>query len=434
MKWVAAMNKRTRRGIALIIISWLIILLSLWTVLFLRESAVAGAAAGHGASRYKAQLACQSAVAMVQVYLSNEDNQSSPGQRQPWADNPAELKKIAVTEKHFAAVLSYDLESKALRYGLSDEASRINLLTATAEQLAALPGMTTEIAEAIIDWRDENTDASENGAEDEFYALLASPYGTKNQHFETLGELLFVRQLDPLILYGEDWNLNGRLDANEDDGTEHSPHDNRDGQLDAGLWRYLTIYSYEKDVDPEGKARININSASAEELTAALGEKLSPQQIQRIPFTRPYASIADLTRVSNIGEEDLLGVVDQITINDGEFLIGRVNVVTAPREVLTALGLDEEEVDTLIAFRSDKTEGLNTLAWLITELGLETFRKLANLATVRSFQYRFQAQGWVEGGSAFARRWYVVDRTDDKFRILHRRDFQRYGPLRLPEK
>ncbi len=423
-----------QRGIALIVISWLVILLSLWGVLFLREAAVQGAASGHAASRYRALLACESAVDRVAAYLQQEDNQSGPGQLQPWADNPDDLTQIEVDEKHFAAVLSYDVEKKELRYGLSDEASRLNLMVATKEQLIQIPGMTEEAAEAIIDWRDEDGETSgEGGAENEFYALLKRAYEPKNQEFETLGELLYVKGVDPLLLYGEDWNLNGRLDKNEDDGGQTRPDDDGNGELAPGIWRFLTLYSYEKDLDPDGEARVNINSAEAEELAPLLG-KLTQEQLQRIPNSRPYSSIADLTKVNNISTDDLLKVIDYITVNKGEYQTGRVNVVTAPREVLLALDLDEEETEKLIAFRSDKTEGLDTLAWLITELGYDTFKKIANLVTVRSFQYRFQVQGWVEGGTAFARRWYVVDRSEDTFRILHQRDLHRYGPLRLPEK
>ena len=37
----------------------------------------------------------------------------------------------------------------------------------------------------------------------------------------------------PEFVRGEDWNLNGRLDPNEDDGDISYPPDNSDGKLDA---------------------------------------------------------------------------------------------------------------------------------------------------------------------------------------------------------
>src|ERR1043166_6895475 len=45
------------------------------------------------------------------------------------------------------------------------------------------------------------------------------------------------------ILYGEDANLNGLLDPNENDGPQTLPDDNRDGRLDHGIFEYLTVYS-----------------------------------------------------------------------------------------------------------------------------------------------------------------------------------------------
>ena len=47
------------------------------------------------------------------------------------------------------------------------------------------------------------------------------------------------------VLYGEDANLNGILDPNENDGDVLPPTDNADGLLQPGLLEYVTIYSQE---------------------------------------------------------------------------------------------------------------------------------------------------------------------------------------------
>src|SRR3989454_9765834 len=45
------------------------------------------------------------------------------------------------------------------------------------------------------------------------------------------------------IIYGEDANMNGALDLNENDGDVSSPSDNKDGKLDSGIFEYLTVYT-----------------------------------------------------------------------------------------------------------------------------------------------------------------------------------------------
>ena len=50
-------------------------------------------------------------------------------------------------------------------FGLIDEASKLNLNTATRAMLEELPRMTPELAAAIIDWRDSDDEVTEGGAE-----------------------------------------------------------------------------------------------------------------------------------------------------------------------------------------------------------------------------------------------------------------------------
>jgi hypothetical protein len=117
-------------------------------------------------------------------------------------------------------------------YGLVDEASKININEAPLAVLKELPGMTDEFAAAIIDWRDEDDDVSTDGAESETYAAKQPGYACKNGPFESIEELALVNGATRTILYGEDANMNGVLDPNEDDGNKSDPPDNSDGKLD----------------------------------------------------------------------------------------------------------------------------------------------------------------------------------------------------------
>jgi len=165
---------------------------------------------------------------------------------------------------------------QAFRFGVTDEASKINLNAILQldngkgdiayKMLMALPNMTDEVANAIVDWLDPDDTARQNGAETETYSSLTPSYQTKNGPLDSLEELLLVRGVTPQLLFGNDRNRNGVLDPGEDDGT---------GQVNLGWAAYLTVYSREPNVDSTGNARLYLNDPDLDTLSnnlnAALG-------------------------------------------------------------------------------------------------------------------------------------------------------------------
>ncbi|MCX5659890.1 MAG: type II secretion system protein GspK [Planctomycetota bacterium] len=199
-----------------------------------------------------------------------------------------------------------------LRSGLMDESAKINLLTADADALARLPNVTAEMAAALIAYRspapDNNaansatqpasgamgTDASgssdSQGSGQDYYDSLPQPYLMPHGPLTSVDELLLVKGFTPAIVYGEDINLNGVLDPNENDSDATLPLDNGDGKLDTGLLGLTTIYSSDTDLDSTGKARININTVAA---TAAPGGAASPSESRSGTPLIDMAGIAD---------------------------------------------------------------------------------------------------------------------------------------------
>src|ERR1700722_1715050 len=76
--------------------------------------------------------------------------------------------------------------SKDPYFGLIDEASKFNLNTVSSNQLMGLPNMTSDFAEAILDWR------STNGVGEESLNYDALGYDDKNAAFESVDELRLV--------------------------------------------------------------------------------------------------------------------------------------------------------------------------------------------------------------------------------------------------
>ena len=66
------------------------------------------------------------------------------------------------------------------------------------------------IVDALLDWKDGDSDTRLKGAETDYYLSLPSPYRAKNKNFETLEELLLIKGMTPDLLYGVD-NRNGLI-------------------------------------------------------------------------------------------------------------------------------------------------------------------------------------------------------------------------------
>ena len=214
-----------------------------------------------------------------------------------WADGKA-LRDIPVGDGFFSLVR--DGDSGAPEYGIEDEASKLNLCTATEETLMRLPGMTPELAQALLDWQDTDLQPHPMGAENDYYESLPKPRPCKNGKLTTLAELLLVKGFTPSVLYGEDLNGNGLLDPNEDDGDASPPSDNQDGVLDRGILPYVTIYSVDKNVTPDGKTRVNITQADESTLKTSI-PGLSDAEAKAIVSYRggnQFQNVGDLLRVT----------------------------------------------------------------------------------------------------------------------------------------
>ncbi|MBL8798422.1 MAG: general secretion pathway protein GspK [Planctomycetia bacterium] len=123
------------------------------------------------------------------------------------------------------------------------------------------------------------------------------------------------------------------------------------------------------------------------------------------------------------------------TVRDAE-LPGRVNINTAPRDVLAALpGLTGADVTNIVGRRPDIASAeqadavYQTPAWLLTEANLppQTLRTLERYITARSQVYRVQVVGHFDGSGPTARVEAVIDTNNGRPRILYYRDLTELG-------
>ncbi len=383
-----------------------------------------------------------------------------------WNDNPQLFKDITlratieVEPEDSTLMWRYSLVGPTLwddhnfRYGLTDEASKVNINTASPDMLGKLPGMTEEMVDALCDWREQSDKPRAFGAKDEYYLSLQMPYRCKNGPLDTVEELLLVKGFTAEILFGEDMNRNGMLDPNEDDGSESLPPDNGDGILNRGLYPYVTVYSREPEVTGKNpyQPRINIVDWPQSTLKAMLprcnmrdevvkfilmagkGCKRTPAELFGYKHN-DYRADNAATTTSPVTIEDLPAIMDCLTsgykqFTDG-YVYGRININTAPREVLATIGkLTETEIDAIIATRERlDSQSRKTIAWLVTEevLKPEKFKQVAYLFTARSFQFTVEALGYAQHNAVVARIQAVLDLRLPRVQYLYWLDLPSLG-------
>lgn len=340
-----------------------------------------------------------------------------------------------------------------VRYGLTDEASCLNVnhLPADGAWLSGLPGLTSPLLQALQDFIDADDQARSEGAEQEYYAGLPLPYAVRNGPLRTFEEMRLVRGFTASVLFGEDVNLNGRLDPNENDADERWPRDNNDGRLERGLRQFLTVASSEPEVDNNGNPRVNLNDPNARlpdielppPFTNFLAALHSSKQSLRHPADLYEGSIRvrdDAGResdvLSGVGKEELPALLDRFKTTKEARREGLINVNTAPIPVLVTIpGIDETVAEAIASTRkSIAPERRATLAWLVQEgvVDAARFKEMAPYLTARSFQFHFTVVGYGVPSGRYRVLEAVIDTAETEPRVIYLRDMTRLGlPIRI---
>lgn len=264
----------TRRGLVLLAVLVVVVLLSLVAYRY-NDLMTAEARAAGSAIRYiQARSFADSGVAYTMALLAGDPSVTL--NNSPYI-NPEAFSAVPIPVTDEARPGSFWVVSptagvtEGYRFGLTDEGAKVNLnglldLDKGAGELGKqflmlLPNMTEEIAAAILDWLDPDDEPRTGGAESATYASMNPPYRCKNGPLDSLEELLLVQGVTPDLLFGVDRNRNGIIDGDEPSG----------GGDTLGWSAYLTVYSRNVNVDPQGNQRINLNNTDL----ATLGEQLA---------------------------------------------------------------------------------------------------------------------------------------------------------------
>ncbi len=446
------------RGSVLIIVLWVAFGLVSLAIYFANSSSLELRAADNRV----ATLEAEQAIAGAARYLSNAlANVTEPGV----PPDAATLKVEAVpvgTARFWVIGQSLDEhDDLELTFGLVDEGAKLNLNTATAAMLAKLPRMTDALAAAVVDWRDTDSNPSENGAEDEIYARLNPPYRCKNAPFESIEELRMVYGFTRDILYDEDANMNAVLDHNEDDEDASAPTDNHDGKLDRGVLAYVTVHSKQPNTGTNGEPKINIGKLDQTSLTSLHtlmteagiaketadrvllpylsgqggggqtnrpGQPGQPGGGQPAPPAVTNNSVLQFYVRSGLKAEEFTLIEGNLTVSTNQFVEGLVNVNTATATVLACLpGLDAAQADALVATRTG-TDTQHSIAWLKDVLtDPQVVQQVGPYITGRSYVYAADIAALGHHGRGYSRVKFIFDTTEGGAKIRQRLDLTHLG-------
>ncbi len=288
--------------------------------------------------------------------------------------------------------------------GPLDLHSRMNINAANPAQLLELPDMTIDVADAIRDWIDEDDEVQGTGVESSFYEGRDMNYRPRNGVMKSIAELELVAGAWPESVRGEDWNLNNRLDPNENDGDLAFPSDDADDSLDPGWAGYLTAESVDSPNGHSGLPRIDLTDTSTDELMDTLGvdEAQAQALIQFASGENPIlgtllavelaeavggtsassssrsgrsgrsrsrgSQAQDENLISPLTDEQLERVFSECTVTDYtgiDPVPGRVNINTAGPEVLRILfDGDAGIAESIMALRQSRAEGITSIVEL----------------------------------------------------------------------
>lgn len=444
-----------RKGFALIAVMWVVLVAGVM-LLGVQKSVRANLAMAHNElesvrAHWLARAGVEQALAVLE-----DDSTGIDGTPDQWYCDTELFEKVELIGGTFSVIAPPGAgeDPRKGRCGLVDHCGLVNVNVAEDKQLRTLCDLADWQTACILDWRDADNKVRPGGAEHLFYARMDYPYLIRNGALRTVAELKLIRGIDRRVFAGEDANLNGILDANEDDMGASFPDDNGNGQLEPGLAGLVSVYSYELNRDANGEKRVNVNTVDKKTLverfsfTDALAEGVTGAKASasKQPAGRGkggsqrFNKLMDLLdveakqsdsggdsdaddegKVNEITVEWLAEHLDELTLSDDDRLAGRINVNTASREVLRTLpGMKVETAEKILRRQIGGDGPFASVGELLQSktISEEQFKDFAERLTVRSSVFEIRSSAVTDWGIR-CKIVAVVDRGVDPMTILY---------------
>lgn len=188
-----------QRGFALLMVLWTLLLLAFIATVFNDNARTEVLLARNLVANARAEALADGGVYRAALGLTRSPREGGlrgNGQVYVWHPSSAEA---GLPE-------SGEAPEEQVRFTIRDEGGKVNLNQATAPLLRELliavgvePEKSAELADAIVDFRDEDNEKERQGAEARDYKRARLPWGPKNDAFVLVDELTYVLGMTPDI-------------------------------------------------------------------------------------------------------------------------------------------------------------------------------------------------------------------------------------------
>ena len=274
-------------------------------------------------ARTDARRAEAAAMAGVQRALAEiQAVADAPGQPVTLDDDWAQLGSNGAEE--------FMMGADSFRIQIIDNAAKIDLNTVTETQLQNM-NLTQEQIDSFLDWRNVGASNRAEGAKDDYYNGLARPYNAHENQLQSVYELLDIKGFTPANVFYPVDNV-----ASTTGSTAVS---------DLALIELVTTLNYSASTTPEGDGRVNVNNPQLNAQNFAQQAQIPLQNAQQIiaqRATQPngqYTALSQVLAVPGIANNQAVvrSVLDRMSVAPGEQLVGKININTAPAEILQTI-------------------------------------------------------------------------------------------------
>lgn len=420
---------RARPAFALALVLWAIAMAAIIIVGLEAASYRAASAGRETLARIRATWAARAGIEAVIARLQSETQQTEPVGGTSLLAALATVCEGQLLSTSYAVVRS---TPAGLQPGVSDAHAKINVNLMTYDDLMLLPGMTEEVADAIIEWTSvSDAEDPEAEAATDDYLGMPIPYTMRRGPIRHLAELELVSGVRPEDVRGLDRNLNGIIEQSELllGGRAGASAVATGGQGDFGWSGYITASTVESDLDAFGQPRLDLATAQASDVISVADVSDAQAQViiaycqnaQTLGVTptredfiqRTLAQIAQTVvgagitvpgvttqnagQVPQLSNDQLAALYDFCTVDASLPLAqGRLNINTASDETLEYVtAIQETERDAIILYRDQNGGEITSIVDLLNvpQISRARLAALARVLTTQSTVFVVTSRG-----------------------------------------
>ena len=306
-------------GVALIVVLWMVMVLSLLISGFAFTMQVESQVASLGRKQLKAELLARSGVELVRMQLllgaQAGINHGFDALNQDWATNETWY-------------VNHVLGDGVINVKVIDEERKLPINRASPEQLKRLldlvgvdPSDSDVIVDSILDWIQPGDLHRLNGAKDDYYLNLSPPYHCKGAPLDRVEELLLVRGVTPELLRG----AAGAEDEDAHPGLAELVTTTSSGQVNVNTASAMVL-----------KTLLGLDDARAE---AVLSRRDGPDGVAGTEDDQPYRNVGEFMAVVGALPPSVQAQAQQVlTVNSTFFtVIATGEVGNVKRQVIAIL-------------------------------------------------------------------------------------------------